>query len=214
MSVASHYEQGNHFTNLIKHLVTLVEHESGDTSQSKLLLTHESVQATRSRDNDVWVCRLVAEQLLVLLDVSATVKDLGLDFRHVLAKPLVFILDLERELTRVAHDQNADFAIDWLNLLKSGQHKNGCFSETGLSLAEHIGSKNSLRNAHLLDCRVMLEGFAQSSFRANASVSRVEQSVHPSQRLIATTLQREKRRLAKAIRIAVLQPTHQSLQCL
>lgn len=165
--------KGN-YTNLIKHLVALIEHESRDASEAKLLFTHKSVQTTWSRDDDVGVCRLVAEELLVLLDISATVEDLSLDFWHVLAETLILVLDLECKLTCVAHDQDADFAVDWLDLLQSGQHKDGCLSETGLGLAEDIGSEDCLRNAHLLDCRVMLEGFVQSCVRAKALVSRAE----------------------------------------
>lgn len=67
----------------------------------------------------MWVGFLVAEQLLVLLDVGATVEHSSLNFRHVLAETLVLVADLEGKLTSVAHNQNADLAIDRLDLLQS-----------------------------------------------------------------------------------------------
>jgi len=93
-------------TDLVQHLVALIQDEPLHTAQAKLLLADEGVEATRGGDDDVWVSLLVGEELLVLLDVGATVEDRRLNLRHVLAEALVLVADLEGQLTGVAHDEN------------------------------------------------------------------------------------------------------------
>jgi len=52
----------------------------------------------------------------------------------------------------MAHHKDCAFAGYWLNLLKGSENEDCGLSETRLGLAEDIGSKDSLRNANLLDC--------------------------------------------------------------
>lgn len=52
----------------------------------------------------------------------------------------------------MTHNQSGALAGHWLDLLKRRKDKDCSLSETGLCLAQDIGSKNGLRNAHLLDC--------------------------------------------------------------
>jgi len=142
---------------LVEHLVTLVEDEARHAAQAELLVANQCVQSTRGRNNDVRVGVLVAEHLLVLLDVGTTVEDSGSDLRHVLAEALVLISNLERQLTGVAHNQDTALAIYRLDLLQRGENEDGSLTETGFGLAEHVGTENSLRDADLLDLRWMLE---------------------------------------------------------
>lgn len=95
---------------------------------------------------------LVLQGLDILLHGCATVKDGGLDVWEVFAEPGIFVFDLVGEFAGVAHDQDGAFAGDRLNLLKCGEHEDCCFTETGFRLTKHVGSKDGLRDANLLDC--------------------------------------------------------------
>lgn len=103
------------------------------------------------------VSLLVLEELLVLFDVGTAIEHRSLDLWHVLAEAGILVSDLECQLAGVAHDQNAHFAVDWLNLLECGQHEDRSLTKTGLGLAKDIGSEDGLRNTDLLDWRKMLE---------------------------------------------------------
>ena len=52
----------------------------------------------------------------------------------------------------MTHDQHSALSRDGLDLLKRCEDEDGRLSETGFGLAEDVGSKDGLRNAHLLDC--------------------------------------------------------------
>lgn len=119
-----------------------------------MLLADESVQATWGSDDDVWVGLWVLENLGIGLDWGSSVEDSGLDLWHVLAESGVLVLDLVGKLASVAHDEDRALAGNWLDLLKGGQDKDGSLTETGLGLAEDIGTENSLWNANLLDCKL------------------------------------------------------------
>jgi hypothetical protein len=93
-------------TNLFKHLVTLIKHKDLNTAETQVLVTDKSVQTTRSGNNDVWVLIFVLQDLNVLLHGRTTVEDGGLDVRHILAETSVLVLNLVRQLTGVAHDQD------------------------------------------------------------------------------------------------------------
>lgn len=138
-------------TNLVQHLVTLIEDESLDVAEAKLLVSNQSVQTTRCGDDDVWVGLLVGQKLNVLLHWSTAVKDSGLDVRHVLAESGILVLDLVGELTGVAHDEDRGLAIDGLDLLQTGEHEDGSLSQSRFGLADDIGTENGLRDANLLD---------------------------------------------------------------
>lgn len=140
----------NH-TNLVKHLVALVEHEPLHAAQPQLLLSHKRVETTWGGDNYVRMRLLVGEHLLVLLDVGSAVEDSCLYLRHVLAKALVLVADLEGELTGVTHDQDRSLTSNGLDLLESAEHEDRRLSESRLGLAKHVGPENGLRNADLLD---------------------------------------------------------------
>ena len=52
----------------------------------------------------------------------------------------------------MTHDESGALAGYWLDLLQCRKDKDCSLSESGLRLAQDIGSKDGLRNAHLLDC--------------------------------------------------------------
>lgn len=139
-------------TNLVKHLVTLIEHEGLDMAQRQLLVTNKSIQATGGADNDVRV-GLSARQLLnVLLDGGTTVEHGGLDIREILGEASILVLDLVSQLTSVAHDENRGLSSDGLQLVEGGQDKDGGLTQTGLGLAKNIDIQDGSRDADLLDC--------------------------------------------------------------
>ena len=157
-------------TNLVEHLVTLIEHKALDVAQTKVLVANERVKATRGGDDDVRVSLLVLEDVDVVLDGSTAVEYSGLDVRQVLAETCVLVLDLESQLAGVAHDQHRALAVDRLDLLKSGQDENGSFTKTRLGLTKDVGSENCLRNAVLLDCGYRMSDIGQKIIaRARAS---------------------------------------------
>ena len=139
-------------TNLVQHLVALVQDEAVDAAKSQLLVSYKCVETTGRSNNDVGVCLLVLQDSLVLLNVDTSVEDGSLYGRHVLAESCVLVLDLESKLTRVAHDQHAGLAVDGLDLLQSRKHEHSRLSKTRLGLTEYIRAEDSLWNALLLDC--------------------------------------------------------------
>jgi hypothetical protein len=168
--VISARDERSRRTNLVEHLVTLIEHKALDVAQAEVLVAHKGVQTTGSGDNDVRVGLLVLENVDVVLNGSATVEDRGLDVGQVLAETGVLILDLESQLAGVAHDQHRALAVDRLDLLKSGQDENGSFTKTRLGLTKDVGSENCLRNAVLLDCGYRMSDIGQKIIaRARAS---------------------------------------------
>jgi hypothetical protein len=139
-------------TDLVKHLVTLIENESLDVAKGQLLVTDERVETTGGGDDDVGVRLLAGQGLHVLLDRGTTVEDSSLDVGQVLGETGVLVLDLVGELTGVAHDQDLAFARDGLQLVKSGEDEDSGLTKTGLGLAKNIDVQDSSRDANLLDC--------------------------------------------------------------
>lgn len=124
-----------------------------------MLVANKGVETTGSSDDDVGVSLLVLQNLGILLDGSATVEDAGLDVGHVLGEPVVFVADLEGQLTGVAHDQNGALAGDGLDLLEGGEDEDRGLSETRLGLADDVTTEKGLGDTCLLNCKVesMLE---------------------------------------------------------
>lgn len=169
-------------TNLVKHLVALIQNEAGDGTETQLLVADQSVKASGCGDDNVRVSLLVRQELLVLLDVGTTIEDRSLDIRHILAETLIFVADLECKLAGVAHDEHGDFASNRLNLLQSAEDEDGGLSETRFRLAEDVGSEDGLRDANLLDCRFENVRFCSSKCEVCASKPSRGASIgrHPS----------------------------------
>lgn len=100
-------QKGRVLTGLIQHLVTFVENEMFQIGETELLITHKSVDTTRSANYDVRVGILVSEELNILLDRGSTVEDTNFDIGEELGEPIVLVLDLESQFTSVAHDENS-----------------------------------------------------------------------------------------------------------
>jgi hypothetical protein len=140
-------------TNLVKHLVTLIEDEGLDIAQGELLVTDQGVQTTGGGDNDVGVGLLVLEDLNVLLDGGTTEENIGLDVGEVLGETSVLVLDLVGQFAGVAHHEDLALAGNGLQLVKSGQDEDRSLTKTRLGLAENVDVENGSRDTHLLDCR-------------------------------------------------------------
>jgi hypothetical protein len=121
---------------------------------------------------------LVLENFGILLDRGSAVEHTGLYLRHIFAESRVLILDLVCELTGMAHNQNGCLTSDRLNLLKCCQDEDSSLTETGLGLAEDIGSENSLRNANLLDCKMIEPMLDKCSSSFLNDVQGFAESVH------------------------------------
>ena len=139
-------------TNLVQHFIAFIEDEDFNISKAKLLLSDQRIKTTRSSDDDMRVSIFVGKGFDILLHWCASVKDCCLHFWEIFAEPGVLVLNLVGEFTGVTHDKDCALARHRLDLLKCSENEDGCLSETGLGLAEDIGSKDGLRNAHLLDC--------------------------------------------------------------
>ena len=118
-----------------------------------MLVTNQGVKPSGGADNDMGVGILVLQSLDILLHRGTAIENSRLDFREILAEAGIFVLDLVRQLSGVAHDQHRRLVDRSIDLLKSGEHEHSSFSETRFGLAENIGAQDGLRNAHLLNCR-------------------------------------------------------------
>lgn len=139
-------------TRLIQHLVTLVENEVLQIGEAEMTITDKRIDTTGRSNDDMGVSVLVGKQLDVFLDGCTSVENANLDIRQELGEAVVLIPDLVRQLTGVAHDQDSRYARLWLlvHLLEGCQHEDGCFTKTGLGLAQDIVTEDSLRDRNLL----------------------------------------------------------------
>lgn len=141
-------------TDLVEHLVALIENKLLDAAESKMLVSNKRIETSWCGDNDVWVGLLLVQNIDVILDWSTTVEDRSLDVWEVFAESCILVLDLEGQLTCVAHDEDRGFTGDRLDLLEGCQHKDCSLTKTRLCLTKNIRTENGLRNADLLDCNV------------------------------------------------------------
>lgn len=119
--------------------------------QIKGLLSRQCQYSSRCTDNDVWAVGL--QYLLILLDVNSSKENCNLDITHVLTKPFILLMNLECQLSRVAHDQHTDLAINWLKLLECSKDKHCCFAHTTFCLTNDIHTKDGLWDAFVLNCK-------------------------------------------------------------
>jgi hypothetical protein len=138
-------------TQLLQHLVALVEDEMLQVLQVELLVADESEDAAGCADDDVRCHRL--QRLLVLLNRHAAEEHSDLHARHVLAEALVLLADLEGELASVAHDEDVGLIVGGFELLESGEDEDCRLAHTALRLAENVHAQNGLWNAFVLNWR-------------------------------------------------------------
>ena len=108
--------------------------------------------------------------------------DCGNHLGHVLAEAIVFVLDLERQLTSVAKAHHKDVAgLRQVELLQGGEDEHSRLAHARLRLADHVHTQDGLRDAFVLDCR------ARHSFGIQSP-----STVPPSLPLVASGDQRER----------------------
>ena len=134
---------------VVKHLVALVQNEHLQVVQRQSLVADQS-QDTSGRTHYNVRSLVTLEQLLLHSDGLASVDHLSSHVGHELGKTSEFALDLVSKLTSVAHDQGRARVGVLAQALQHVQHKDGSFAHSRHSLAEHIHTEDSLRNALLL----------------------------------------------------------------
>ena len=87
---------GYSLTQLLQHLVTLVQDEVLDVLEVEGLVSAEGQDAARCPHHDVGAVAL--HRLLILLDADPSKEHRRLDGVKVLTEPLVLLVDLERQL--------------------------------------------------------------------------------------------------------------------
>lgn len=153
MNLVSRVFSHDKLTNLVEHLVTLVEDKDADTTEAEILVPNKGLQTTWGTDDDMRMGILVLKELSILGDRSSTVEHAGLDIRHVLAETVVLVANLEGQLASVAHNQHSALASHRLDLLEGGQDEDSCLTKTRLGLADNVTSEKSLGDTSLLDYR-------------------------------------------------------------
>lgn len=71
-----------------------------------MLVPNQSVQSARRTNNDVGELVLVLQELDVFGHRRTTIEDGGLDIWQIFAESCILVLDLEGQLSGVAHDEN------------------------------------------------------------------------------------------------------------
>ena len=95
---------------------------------------------------------LLLELRLLLLDVDAAEDDGDVHRGEVRAEALELVLDLVRQLARVAEDQRANLARDGLELLEDREHEHRGLAHAGLGLADDVHAQDRLGDALVLNC--------------------------------------------------------------
>mmetsp|Transcript_105623 Transcript_105623/g.278915 ORF Transcript_105623/g.278915 Transcript_105623/m.278915 type:complete len:452 (-) Transcript_105623:37-1392(-) len=140
---------------LVQALVALVEHELRQFVEFQVLFAEEAEDAAGSADQDLRAGLL--EHLLVLANGDAAIDNATLHVREVLGEAVELVLDLVRELTRVADHHSPDDLFTRIDLLQARQDKDRRLAHARLGLAEHIGAEDGLRDALVLHLGGVLE---------------------------------------------------------
>mmetsp|Transcript_59286 Transcript_59286/g.168586 ORF Transcript_59286/g.168586 Transcript_59286/m.168586 type:complete len:469 (-) Transcript_59286:2-1408(-) len=140
---------------LVQALVALVEHELGQLVELQVLLAKKAEDAAGRTDQNLRAGLL--EHLLVLANGDAAIDNATLHVREVLGEAVELVLDLVRELTRVADHHSPDDLFTRIDLLQARQDKDRRLAHARLGLAEHIGAEDGLRDALVLHLGRVLE---------------------------------------------------------
>ena len=87
-----------------------------------------------------------------MLDVDAAEDDGDVHGREVRAETLELVLDLVRELARVAEDQRADLPGHGLELLEHREDEHRGLAHARLGLADDVHAEDRLGDALVLNC--------------------------------------------------------------
>jgi len=104
-----------------------------------VLVPNQTVQPPGRSNYDMRTGIRILDQVNILLNRRAAVKNSRPNFRHILAESRVFIPDLKGEFTGVTKNENRDFSVHGLDLLEGRKDKDGRFTETRFGLTEDIG---------------------------------------------------------------------------
>lgn len=86
------------------------------------------------------------------LDGDTTVEDARLDLGQILGEALVFLLDLESQLTGVAEDNDVHFVGYRSHKVQRRQHEDSSLAHTGLGLADDVVLEDGVGDALVLHC--------------------------------------------------------------
>ena len=125
-------------TNLLQQLVAFVHDKMLDFLQRKRTLFEQ-------RQNSSWCSNdngghILLKRLNILLDGNTTIKHGSFDVGQIFRKASIFISYLKSKFACMANDQNRSLFFNGLNLLKSGENKNGGFSHATFRLTQNIHS--------------------------------------------------------------------------
>lgn len=134
----------------LEHLVTFVEDKVSALGEIDGAISEKGKEPSRSSHNDIWGVGSL-EDFNVAGHGNTPVKDIHSDSRHVLCEARKLVSDLEGKLASMAEDDGGDFSGNRVNLLQSGQDKNGSLAHSRLCLAQNVHSENCLWDALLLD---------------------------------------------------------------
>mmetsp|Transcript_9342 Transcript_9342/g.40993 ORF Transcript_9342/g.40993 Transcript_9342/m.40993 type:complete len:344 (+) Transcript_9342:410-1441(+) len=135
---------------LLEHLIALVEDEVAALLERDVAVLGQRLAAAGGGDDDAR--GLLLELRLLLLDVDAAEDDGDVHRGEVRAEALELVLDLVRQLARVAEDQRANLARDGLELLEDREHEHRGLAHAGLGLADDIHAQDRLGDALVLNC--------------------------------------------------------------
>lgn len=121
-----------------------------DVGGIQKLVSSESIKATRGSDDNVGAASLVLEQFCVLGDGRAAVENGSANVGHVLGKPAVLVLDLVRELARMAENDHGHFPVYRFELLEGRENEHSSFSMPRLGLTQHVHPQDGLGDTFLL----------------------------------------------------------------
>jgi len=114
LNISSHIQ-------LLQHFITLVQNKVFGVFQVELAASDQSQDPTWGTDNNMW--GVFPQGFPVVLDWHTSEEDSHFNIVQVLAESLVFFWDLESEFSGVAENDGGNLAIDWLDLLKGGEHE-------------------------------------------------------------------------------------------
>mmetsp|Transcript_27757 Transcript_27757/g.44424 ORF Transcript_27757/g.44424 Transcript_27757/m.44424 type:complete len:284 (-) Transcript_27757:628-1479(-) len=112
-----------------KHLVTFIHHKVFDMAEIHDLVLNSKLEHSSRSTNDN-VRTVVLQQVSVLLSRDTSKEHCALHILQVLAKSLIFVVDLESQLSCVAQHNHCNLVVHWFKLVKRGKNKYCSFSHT------------------------------------------------------------------------------------
>mmetsp|Transcript_69782 Transcript_69782/g.202250 ORF Transcript_69782/g.202250 Transcript_69782/m.202250 type:complete len:323 (+) Transcript_69782:332-1300(+) len=139
----------------VEALVALIQDELRKSVELQRLLAQQGQDAPGRANEDVGAA--VLEQLPVLHNRHASIHDAHLQLPEVLREAVEFVLDLIRQLPRVAHDEHPHLGLLRVDLLEACEHEDGRLAHARLGLAKDVRAQDGLRDAFVLHLGGVLE---------------------------------------------------------